>query len=646
MSEYKIPISDVENFLIGHDDEKYIVNIEYDAPTNTIYKFKQLPDGSKVTETDTLTSFMWMKNLGDLKKLYNFYGNNDLKIKNARKEYGIEVTALNHENHPRLVDGYKFLITCNQGHSRMLDFFKNGGFYRGIYDQTNDVKSHFMLLSPIEQYLISTGKRLFKGYEDYNDIDKLVFDLETTGLDPEVSRIFMVGCKTNKGLEELFDCETEGENADKTEVAAILKLFKVIEIAKPSIIGGYNSANFDWPFIFKRCEKLGIDITEIAKTLKPGEIITNKETSIKLGNEVETYMQTNMAGYSIIDIIHSARRAQAIDSSMKSASLKYVCKYNKIAKKNRVYIKGDKIGTTWKSDAKYYFDNNTGSYLDKKPKLEKLDFITRDIVKDNPKKIFIFGDNDEKTGHGGQAKEMRGEINTIGIPTKKKPTMELDSFYSDEEFDVNKKKINFAISQMLNKVKEGYDIVIPSNGIGTGLSQLNIKAPKTYQFLIASLNAVEKYINESWVEVDGKYIVLGGNMRLKAAIEVGLKELPILLADDWTQEQRDEFLIKDNVGFGEWNWDDLANEWDAEKLTDWGLDVWQSEPDIDYSILDDDDLSGQLDDMTNGVKKAIQIEFELEHYESAFELVKFWRERKAYVGGMIMEYLKAEKEKI
>jgi hypothetical protein len=135
-------------------------------------------------------------------------------------------------------------------------------------------------------------------------------------------------------------------------------------------------------------------------------------------------------------------------------------------------------------------------------------------------------------------------------------------------------------------------------------------------------------------------------MRLKAAQEVGLKEMPIILADDWTQEQKDEFLIKDNVGFGEWNWDDLANEWDSGLLDNWGLDVWQSEPDIDYSILDDDDLSEQLGDMTNGVKKAIQIEFELEHYESAFELVKFWRERKAYVGGMIMEYLKAEKEKI
>ena len=149
-----------------------------------------------------------------------------------------------------------------------------------------------------------------------------------------------------------------------------------------------------------------------------------------------------------------------------------------------------------------------------------------------------------------------------------------------------------------------------------------------------------------FTDVDNKYVVLGGNMRLKAAQEVGLKELPIVLADDWTQEQRDEFLIKDNVGFGEWDWDQLANEWDSDKLTDWGMDVWKSEPDIDYSILDDDDISEQLSDMTNGVKKAIQIEFEAEHYESAYELVKFWRERKAYVGGMIMEYLKAEKEKI
>ena len=171
-----------------------------------------------------------------------------------------------------------------------------------------------------------------------------------------------------------------------------------------------------------------------------------------------------------------------------------------------------------------------------------------------------------------------------------------------------------------------------------------------FRKLVQSIREFPDMLNKRplicFTDVDKKYVVLGGNMRLKAAQEIGLKEMPIILADDWTQEQKDEFLIKDNVGFGEWDWDDLANEWDAEKLTDWGLDVWQSEPDIDYSILDDDDISEQLEDMTNGVKKAIQIEFEAEHYESAYELVKFWRERKAYVGGMIMEYLKSQREKI
>ena len=222
-----------------------------------------------------------MKNLSELKKTINFYHNNELGIRNARKEYGINIISLKHDDHPRLSEGYRYILTCDQGHDRMLEFFKNGGFYRGIYDQQNDVKSHFMILSPVEQYLVSTGKRLFKGYEEYEELEKFVFDLETTGLDPETSRIFLIGCKSNKGFEVLFDCETEGENADATEVAAIAKFFAVIDYLKPPIIGGYNSANFDWNFIFKRCEKLGVDITEMAKTLKSDEDITMKKTVLK-----------------------------------------------------------------------------------------------------------------------------------------------------------------------------------------------------------------------------------------------------------------------------------------------------------------------------------------------------------------------------
>ena len=150
-------------------------------------------------------------------------------------------------------------------------------------------------------------------------------------------------------------------------------------------------------------------------------------------------------------------------------------------------------------------------------------------------------------------------------------------------------------------------------------------------------------------DVDGKIYPLGGNMRLKALQELKYTEIPdswVQMADEWTEEQRKEFVIKDNVGFGEWDWDDLANNWDSEQLEEWGLDVPEFAPEVDYSILDDEDLEDQLNEMTKGVKKAIQIEFEAEHYEEAYELVKFWRQKELYIGGFLMEKLKEEKERI
>jgi hypothetical protein len=98
-----------------------------------------------------------------------------------------------------------------------------------------------------------------------------------------------------------------------------------------------------------------------------------------------------------------------------------------------------------------------------------------------------------------------------------------------------------------------------------------------FKKLVKSIQEFPDMLNKRplivFTDVDGKYVVLGGNMRLKACKEIGLKEIPIIVADEWTEEQKNEFLIKDNVGFGEWDWDSLANEWDAEKLDDWGLDL-------------------------------------------------------------------------
>ena len=73
--------------------------------------------------------------------------------------------------------------------------------------------------------------------------------------------------------------------------------------------------------------------------------------------------------------------------------------------------------------------------------------------------------------------------------------------------------------------------------------------------------------------VDEDGVVLGGNMRLKALTELKYKQVPVVRADDWTEEQKKQFIILDNVGFGDWDWDELANTWDGEKLVEWGLEV-------------------------------------------------------------------------
>jgi DNA modification methylase len=94
-----------------------------------------------------------------------------------------------------------------------------------------------------------------------------------------------------------------------------------------------------------------------------------------------------------------------------------------------------------------------------------------------------------------------------------------------------------------------------------------------FKKLVKSIQEFPQMLEIRPIVVNEEMVVLGGNMRLKACIEAGLTEVPIIKASSLTPEQQKEFIIKDNVGFGEWEWDVLANEWDVEKLTDWGLDI-------------------------------------------------------------------------
>jgi len=118
----------------------------------------------------------------------------------------------------------------------------------------------------------------------------------------------------------------------------------------------------------------------------------------------------------------------------------------------------------------------------------------------------------------------------------------------------------------INKVKS-----IPSN-------PRIIKNDK-FMKLVKSIQDFPEMLKLRPIVVDEDMVVLGGNMRLKASKQAGLKDIWIEVAEGLTEEQKKEFIVKDNVGFGEWDWAMLGNEWNTIKITEWGLDVWENQDD-------------------------------------------------------------------
>jgi DNA polymerase elongation subunit (family B) len=352
---------EIHEFLHGSDPEQHIVALEYGYRTGKIYKIKECPVRGKIVETDTFTPFCWVGNLS--KK--NFYQNNKHKQKAAMTKYGIIVDRLESSDDERLEEGLTYMIKTTKSYRDLVSFFRQGGLNPWGMDNRDSIQ----ILPPIEQYLIQKKKRLFKGFEEYDDVHRLVFDLETTALDPNDGRIFMVGIKDNRGYEKVI----EVKDTPESEIEAIYEFFDIIDEIKPSIIGGYNSSNFDWNWLFKRAEILGMNTKEF-KTLNPNEDYKIKDGVLKLGAEIEDYKQIKIWGYNSIDIAHSVRRAQTINSEIKSWGLKYITQFSKSEKPNRVYVPGDKIASTYAENKEFYLNIENGKYKSiNEPGLNNLD---------------------------------------------------------------------------------------------------------------------------------------------------------------------------------------------------------------------------------------------------------------------------------
>jgi DNA modification methylase len=119
----------------------------------------------------------------------------------------------------------------------------------------------------------------------------------------------------------------------------------------------------------------------------------------------------------------------------------------------------------------------------------------------------------------------------------------------------------------------------------------NPRLIKDHKFkqLVKSIQDFPQMLELRPIVIDENNMVLGGNMRLKACLEAGLTDVPVIHANNLSEEKKKEFIVKDNVGYGEWDWDDLANNWDALELTEWGLDI----PNFDAEVLEakDDEFS-------------------------------------------------------
>ena len=124
-------------------------------------------------------------------------------------------------------------------------------------------------------------------------------------------------------------------------------------------------------------------------------------------------------------------------------------------------------------------------------------------------------------------------------------------------------------------------------------------------------------------------VVIGGNMRLLAMKDLGFREVSVIDVTEWTQEKRDQFMIKDNLSFGDWDYDLLANEWNIDDLTDWGMDLWDTEV---------EEMQTEEDTFLKGIK----IDFVDNDYDTANELIGALKKSDTYVGAIVLDALRKE----
>ena len=375
---------EVSKFLEGRDPMERIVNFGCTYKDDFVKIYYRDENDNKCMVKEPFYPMLWARRCA-CEALCD--GNRE-RVKEELKKHHmwvkqLDVTDMNGNVVDKMVDGYTFLFYATQpmSYNRFLDFFTRCGnpVFRNKEDdgleQSLKERRQYITVPPEEQHMIRTGKRMFKGYDDYDELLRLIFDLETEGLDPKIHRIKMNGIRFNRDVkingvkqpfEKIFTVtgRTKAEK-DKSELKLIDDMLRVIYTFKPDVITAHNGENFDWSFIMERCRQLGTDIKDMSEKYFEGAYVRKsaKESILKLGGEVEKFSRTIVPSVIITDSLHAVRRAQATDSNFREYNLKYATKYLDLTKKNRVYIPGHLIDTTLVDTEQHYaFNDDNGDW--------------------------------------------------------------------------------------------------------------------------------------------------------------------------------------------------------------------------------------------------------------------------------------------
>lgn len=375
-------MEEVGKFLEGRDPQERIVNLLYSYQNNYVTVVYRNENDQKCANDEPFFPFVWATKYACLKLAQ--VGKD--KLTKMMREYGIWVKKLSNTDVDGNVidsfnDGYmfQFYSTRPMSYQKFLEFFRNSG--NPVYGKDNAQQSatesrQYLAIPPQEQFLIQTGKRFFKGYDDYDQLLRMIFDLETEGLNPRKDRIKLNGVKLNRPVTvngvtykdwgRIFDLKGKTkEEKDKSELEIIELMLKLIYTFKPDVITAHNGENFDWNFLIVRCEELGTSMEELSKKYFKGDYIRKEEkpSILKLGGEIEEFYRTIVPNTTVTDSLHAVRRAQATDSNFLKADLKYSSKYLGLKKDNRVYTPGAEIDKILvDTEHQYAFNDKDGDW--------------------------------------------------------------------------------------------------------------------------------------------------------------------------------------------------------------------------------------------------------------------------------------------